>query len=85
MKNKQILDKNGVPIEEFDVLKVYHFTGVRRKKYYMYKLAVLREGRLYGAHLSTKNPTAPGYPLWTKDYNSEDYEIVQSMNWKKLK
>jgi len=30
-------DKNGTQIKEFAVLKVFHFIGPRRKRYYMYK------------------------------------------------
>lgn len=30
-------DKRGTPIERGDVVKVYHFTGARRRRYYMYK------------------------------------------------
>ncbi len=33
----KVTDKNGVPIQQYDVLKVYHFTGARRKKHFMYK------------------------------------------------
>lgn len=81
--NSPILDKNGVELEEFDIIKVYHFTGARRKKHYMYKMVVVWEGRLYGSHLN-KNPLEANYPLWC-GYCVEDNEIVQSNNWKKLK
>jgi hypothetical protein len=78
-----IVDKNGIPIEECDILKVFHFIGARKKKYYMYKMAILRDGKLYGAHLNSLT-LKPNYPLWTKDYDPKDYEIVQSKNWEKL-
>jgi hypothetical protein len=78
-----IFDKNGVAIEPNDVLKVYHFTGARRKKHYMYKLAVLWKGELYGAHL-TEGTLKPGYPLWTSGPQLHDHEIVESPNWRKL-
>ena len=35
-----IYGKRGIPIERGDVLKVYHFTGARRKRHYMYKQCV---------------------------------------------
>lgn len=35
-----LYDKNGRPIRIFDVLKVYHFTGGRRKKHYMHKQVI---------------------------------------------
>jgi hypothetical protein len=82
MIGRQPKDKNGIPIEPFDVLKVFHFTGPRRKKYYMYKVAILWNDKLYGAHLN-ENPLKPGYPLWIHD-SLEDTEIVQSLNWQKL-
>lgn len=33
-------DKNMRPFRVGDVLKLYHFTGARKKKYYMYKQIV---------------------------------------------
>lgn len=33
----KIMDKNGREILTGDVLKVFHFTGARRKKHFMYK------------------------------------------------
>lgn len=76
-------DKNGVQFEEFDVLKVFHFVGARRKKYYMYKVVLFWNGKPYGAHLN-KNPLTPSYPLWTKERH-EDTEIVESLNREKLR
>ncbi len=34
-----LYDKNRRPIFQGDILKVFHFTGARNKKYYMYKQA----------------------------------------------
>ena len=82
--SNEIRDKNGVLIEEFDVLKVFHFIGAHRKKHYMYKVAVMWNGKLYGSHLNS-NPLTPGYPLWNyPESRLEDTEVVQSMNWEKL-
>lgn len=33
-------DKNNIEIQKHDLLKIYHFTGARNKKYYMYKYVV---------------------------------------------
>lgn len=30
-------DKNGIPIERGDIVKVLHFIGARRKRHYMFK------------------------------------------------
>jgi hypothetical protein len=32
-----VYDKRGIPIERGDVVRVFHFTGARRKRHYMYK------------------------------------------------
>lgn len=40
---KSYFDKNGKEIKEFAVLKIFHFTGIRRKRYYMYKWVKLIE------------------------------------------
>jgi hypothetical protein len=83
----KLKDKNGIVIEEFDVLKVFHFIGARRKKYYVYKLVILWDGHLYGAHLD-RNPLTPGYHLASltdQDETLMDTEIVQSKNMEKLK
>lgn len=37
MMSEQVFDKRGIPIERGDIVKVFHFSGVRRKRYYMYK------------------------------------------------
>lgn len=41
-------DESGNKIEENDLLRVFHFIGARKKKYYMYKVAILVEGYWYG-------------------------------------
>ncbi len=47
--SKIVYDKRGIEVCVGDVLKVFHFTGGRRKKYYMYKIAVIRDGYLLAA------------------------------------
>jgi hypothetical protein len=32
-----LFDKRGIPIERGDIVRVFHFTGARRRRYYMYK------------------------------------------------
>jgi len=75
---KQAFDKNGKEIHEFDVLKVFHYVGVRRKKHYMYKW--VRKSKcglyLYGLHLGDDSlDPMHGYILIGKQ---EGTEIVQS-------
>lgn len=37
-------DKKGVPVCAGDLLKTYHFTGARGKRYYLYHVAVHEDG-----------------------------------------
>lgn len=83
MTDRVIKDKRGRVIEQFDILKVFHFAS-RRKKYYMYKMAVLWEGKLYASHLN-RAVISHDFPLWTlKESDMVDYEIVQSKNFNKM-
>lgn len=49
-------DEKGKEITEFSLIKIFHFIGARRKKYYMYKWVRLKEfkGKMYwvALHLS---------------------------------
>jgi hypothetical protein len=42
-------DIKGREIREGDLLREFHFTGFNRKKYYMYKLAFLLDGKYWRA------------------------------------
>ena len=42
-KDNTYYDKNGKQILVGDLLKVFHFRGARRKKYYMYQVAVMED------------------------------------------
>lgn len=69
-----LYDKNLRPIHPRDVLKVFHFNGVRGKKYYMYKLVDRCEnGELVIKHLSSDGE----YRLALTGAVLSDYEIVQ--------
>ena len=39
-------DKRGVPIYPGDLLKTYHFTGARKKRYYLYHIAMYVDGAM---------------------------------------
>lgn len=86
-------DRNRRPIRVGDVLKVFHFTGARRKKHFMYK-QVTRTQLLGGygdrpkilhffvSHLSLKPESVSGdggYWLGMHEGCLEGYEIVQSI------
>lgn len=45
-------DKNGIQILPGDTLKIFHFTGARKKRHYMYKFVEYVDGtRLVVNHL----------------------------------
>lgn len=78
-------DKTGRQIEAGDILKVFHFTGRRNKRHYMYKQALgiktLGSGSEYLmlSHLELKDE----YYLERCDGRSlPEYEIVQSVDAK---
>ena len=76
-----IKDKNGIEIEEFDLLKVFHFIGARRKKYYIYTWVKKVNDKLVCFHLDGENPDY--FILFA--LKNENFEIIQSNNWKKLR
>jgi hypothetical protein len=79
---QSLYDKTGRQIKIGDVLKVYHFTGARRKRHYMYKHVI-------GEHVLGKASPEPFLKISHlsegEGYYSEimdgrvlpDYEIVQ--------
>ena len=76
-----VYDKNRIPIHVGDVLKIFHFIGPRRKKYYMYKHVISEEtvgnGTLF-FKLSHSNLDPRGWVNWrAKDQVEETFEIVQ--------
>jgi len=90
----QTCDKNMRPLRVGDVLKVYHFTGARRKKHYMYKQIVgtrwlggakLRDGSTVPmveyfdvSHLNMGRDD--GYTIGMDEGVLHDYEIVQGLD-----
>lgn len=77
-----VRDKTGREIKPGDIVKVYHFTGARRKRYYMYKQALgisryLPSGTavMKFSHLNMDDSFNGSY----EDYGPKlkDYEIVQ--------
>lgn len=87
-----LYDKNGIPIERGDVVKVFHFVGARRKRHFMYHqcLGVREIGaastpylafshlNFIEDHLKRDGP----YLERPDDRVLKDYEIVQSMDCK---
>ena len=74
-------DKTGRVIEVGDTLKIFHFTGARRKKHYMYKYVEAEEMRdawtrpmLRVSHLNQNSDT---YLMAMDGDRHENIEIVQ--------
>jgi len=78
----QAWDKKGLPIRHGDLLKVFHFTGARRKRYYMYKQAwvlTLSDGRqvLMADHLESTTGTTEKTSYRLTAGLLENTEIIQ--------
>ena len=87
----QTCDKNRRPIRVGDVLKVFHFTGARRKRHFMYKQVTGTQwlggygGRpkvlyFFVSHLNLRPDSVNGdggYWLGMDEGLLKDYEIVQ--------
>lgn len=74
---KQLFDFKMRPIKEFDVVKVFHFIGARKKRHYIYKHVKIKNGEFSGDHLEGN-----GSSFWLKSCADEngvlrDFEIVQ--------
>lgn len=76
---EELYDKNGIRIQPFDLLKIFHFVGKNRKRHYMYKHVRLDHltGMLYGDHLTENG----AFPLRSIAENKVlvDAEIVQGL------
>lgn len=69
-------DKNGREIMPGDTLKIYHFTGARRKKYYMYKFVkALLLDKFFSIHHLDLN--GGNYMMKNDGLRHDDTEIVQ--------
>jgi hypothetical protein len=56
-KPGEIFDKKGVPIYPGDLIRSFHFRGARRKIYYLYHVAVLKNGRMWMVPTCYLDPT----------------------------
>ena len=69
-------DKKGIEIREFAVIKIFHYTGPRRRKYYMYKWIKIENGNYVAYHLTDRTGS-----FWLKAIADEkgtvDCEVVQ--------
>ena len=83
--SREAFDKHGVPFAIGDVVKVFHFTGARRKRHYMYKQVVGKRTWPNGyrcwlfSHLNMKpaDGAEGGFYISRDGSHFDDYEIVQ--------
>lgn len=77
----EFYDKTGRTLELFDIVKVFHFTGARRKKHYMYKQVVekivTKKPGVEYFKLSHLSACGTSYALYCNDKINLSYEIVQ--------
>jgi hypothetical protein len=76
--NNETRDKKGRMIQKYDVLKVYHFTGSRNKKYYMYK-HVIEDKAINGNYFTVSSLSRDNHTYSLGMYLGicNDIEIVQ--------
>lgn len=73
-KPGETFDEKGKEIQEFDLLKVFHYrAALRRKKCYMFKWVTLKDGHFFALHLSGN-----GEGYWLPKGVIEGTEIIQS-------
>jgi len=73
-----LYDKTGREIFINDVLKVFHFTGARRKRYYMYKQVAGLNRKMPGyLRINHLNGKDEGYNQKINGCVLENVEIVQ--------
>jgi len=72
----RITDKHGREIMVGDTLKLYHFTGARRKKYFMYKFVMEEVGDKF-FRLSHLDRHGGSYFMSILGKQRDDIEIVQ--------
>lgn len=67
----ELHDINMVPIYPGDLIRSFHFTGVRRKKHYLYHTAVYKDGAMWmvpTSHLEPTKASGGGDCLMAQDF-----------------
>ncbi|MEH6743861.1 hypothetical protein [Hyphomonas sp.] len=83
--SRELVDKNGRPICVGDILKVFHFFGPRRKRYYMYKqvVEIVQLGCVPYDYLKISHLNMGSSDYYTELLDGRqllDVEIVQSID-----
>lgn len=83
-----VYDKHGIPIKKGDIVKVFHFIGPRKKRFYMYKQCIGVDSYknnsteyLFFSHLNFNSEigSSDGPYHVRLGEKLDDYEIVQSV------
>lgn len=73
-------DKKGRLIQEFDIVRIFHFRGVRRKIFYMYKIAMRNPNYkwldLYDIHELAQLGKENAHRCTIRAAESENMEII---------
>jgi len=71
-------DKKGVPVCAGDLIKSYHFTGARRKRYYLYHVASYEDGHwmMVPASWADPNEKRDGGKCRIYQHYLEDAEVI---------
>jgi hypothetical protein len=73
-------DKHGVPVHKGDLVRSFHYIGARRKRHYLYHVAVEENGELMmvpTAHLEKSFISGGGRcPLKLMARNRYDFEVI---------
>ena len=91
-KDNTYYDKNGEQILEGDLLKVFHFIGVRRKKHYMYQVVVMEDSNFpldsvrfpvmsVSSYLPNSKPHCRMYVIADENRIYRNAEIVQEFDF----
>lgn len=77
----QLYDERGIPLEEGDLIRVFHFR-TKRKKYWMYKRVFRHEGFLMAEHYPfdpKPSPYANSYGLQGESIQLDGVTVVASI------
>jgi len=76
-KPGEAFDAKGIPIHPGDLLKSYHFTGARRKRYWLYHVAVYKGECMEAVPVSHLQPgMEKGGRYWIREAESSQFEII---------
>jgi len=78
----EYLDKKGRIIRPFDLIKVYHFTGARRRKFYQYFWVVPHAKYGLAINMLNGESDCKNRSITLLQYeNRENIEIIQSKHY----